>query len=164
MYKKQSLWWLYTAVFLGIIALDRISKWLAVTVLGGRQVSLFPGLNFTLMWNRGVSWGLFNRSSYLGLYFLALFIAIVIVFFLVYTIHEYRRGTMILFELLVLAGALSNFFDRIYYGAVVDFIDIYVSTGVWSWHWPTFNVADACIVVGMGGILVKGLLCERTKI
>ena len=66
---------------------------------------------------------------------------------------------MKVFEALVLSGAVSNFIDRLYYGAVVDFIDCYVA----HWHWPTFNVADACIVVGIGGIIGRGLVWMLRK-
>jgi len=156
-YKRQWVVWLTT--FLGVILLDRLTKWWVVTVLQEREIVLFPGVNFILAWNRGVSWGLFSSTSNLGFYLLSFFIAIVIIFFIMYTISEYRRGTLILFELLVIAGALSNFIDRLYYGAVVDFIDLYV----YSWHWPTFNVADACIVIGIGGIVAKGFICVRKK-
>lgn len=153
----------YTGLFFGIILLDRLTKWWAVTNLSDRVVQVIPGLSLRLTWNRGVSWGLFNRASAWGFSFLTLFIALVIISFAIYTVSEYRHGTVIVFELCVLAGALSNFFDRMYYGAVVDFIDLYVPAQVHGWHWPTFNVADACIVIGIGGVIAKGVLCARRK-
>jgi len=100
-YKRQWVVWLTT--FLGVILLDRLTKWWVVTVLQEREIVLFPGVNFILAWNRGVSWGLFSSTSNLGFYLLSFFIAIVIIFFIMYTISEYRRGTLILFELLVIA-------------------------------------------------------------
>jgi len=149
--------WLYPLVFFGTIFVDRLTKWWAVTVLPGGEIQLFPGLNFSLAWNRGVSWGLFGSSSPWGLYLLSSVIALVIVFFTAYTVIEYKHGRSIFLELIVIAGALSNFVDRLWYGAVVDFVDVYAL----HWHWPTFNIADACIVVGICGIAIKGVLCER---
>ena len=60
---------------------------------------------------------------------------------------------------MVIAGAVSNFFDRIYYGAVIDFIDFHYG----AWHWPTFNIADMCIVMGIGGIFLRGISWKVKK-
>jgi signal peptidase II len=147
----------YWILFFVLVFLDRITKYLALMSPHVLRVCSF--LNFSFTWNRGVSWGIFGGASPSGFYLLSTLIAIVIVIFSVYTIMQYRLGEPVLFELFVLAGAISNFFDRIYYGAVIDFIDCHVGV----WHWPTFNVADACIVIGAGGIIAKGLLCSVRK-
>jgi signal peptidase II len=146
---------LYWGVFLGAVLIDRLAKWWALGLGNGLVVNKYLNLVFAM--NRGVSWGIFNGASSIGFWLLTFFIAFVILAFLLYAITEHRRETLILFEVFVLAGAVSNFCDRIYYGAVIDFIDIHINT----WHWPTFNLADALIVVGVIGIIGRGLCVSR---
>jgi signal peptidase II len=55
---------------------------------------------------------------------------------------------------LILAGAAGNLYDRFVYGYVVDFLDVYVS----DYHWPAFNVADSCITIGVGLLLLDSVL------
>ncbi len=59
----------------------------------------------------------------------------------------------------VVVGAISNFIDRIWYGAVIDFIDF----GFGSWRWPMFNLADVYVVIGVGGIILKGFLWNGSR-
>ena len=144
----------YPLIFFGTFLLDRLTKLWALTVLSSHPVPIFPGFNLQLAWNRGVSWGLFSGANRLGSYFLVTIILLIIIFFSLHTFYEYKKNRFIGFELFVLAGALSNLLDRLLFGAVIDFIDCYA----YHWHWPTFNVADAAIVIGIGGIIMKGLL------
>lgn len=146
-------------IFILILLLDRVTKWWALSHLQRNDFVIFPGLALKLAWNRGVSWGLFNGSSTAGFWILTSLVALIILFFTFYTINQYKKGQSILLEMLVLSGAVSNFFDRIYYGAVIDFIDCYA----YGWHWPTFNVADACIVLGIGGIIYKLAVCPESR-
>ena len=149
----------YLLTFIAIFSADRITKWLAVKYLRYNDITVFSNLDLSFTWNRGVTWGLFGRSGNIGFYLLSALVAVVIIFFGIYTFVQHREGETVFFELFVLSGAISNFFDRIYYGAVVDFIDFHVL----GWHWPAFNIADACIVIGVGGIVLRGLLCAFRK-
>jgi signal peptidase II len=150
----------FIALFSSLFIVDRLTKILALSFLSGRDIKIFPGLNLSLVWNKGVSWGFFSYSSKLGFYLLTAIIFLVIVGFFIYTIDIYMSGRLVFFETFILAGAVSNFFDRIYYGAVIDFIDFHIC----RWHWPTFNFADAFIVIGIGGIIGRALLsCALQK-
>lgn len=149
----------YIFLFFVSVLADRLTKWWALTSLQSGPMAVVPGLRFSFAWNRGISWGLFNSLSGAHFYLLTLAIVAVILFFSLHTVVEYRASRPIYYEILVLAGAISNLFDRLYYKAVVDFIDVYAG----AWHWPTFNVADACIVVGIFGIITRGVLCARQK-
>jgi len=143
-------------LFLAFLVIDRLTKvWAMQHLVHAKTIT--PFLNLTLVWNRGVGWGLFSRTSQGAHLMLSLFIAAVIVFFLVYTVMQYRKHVSIVCELLVLSGACSNLFDRLYYGAVIDFIELHGG----GFFWPTFNIADSFIVIGIGGILIKGLLWEQ---
>lgn len=136
----------YPILFIFAFLLDRLTKSLAISSLTQHEsLPIINGLDFTLTFNRGLSWSIlsFDSTTYFGV--LTAFIGCIIALFVVYAWYEYRRGTTILPEVLVIAGALSNLLDRVLYGGVVDFIDCYVG----QWHWPVFNVADICIVIGV---------------
>lgn len=153
--RKQS----YILLFLSALLVDRITKFWAFISVQHKPFAINRFLDFSFAWNRGISWGILHKSSRLSFILLSAFIAAIIVFFLIYTVREYRKRSNVVFEVLVLSGAVSNFVDRLYYGAVIDFIDMHCM----GWHWPTFNVADMCIVIGVGGILLKGLLWKGLK-
>ncbi len=142
---------LYHIIFILCLSADRFSKCWAVSKLSNDPLVINNNLSFTLAWNRGISWSMLQFSSPVHFWLLTSIIALVIVIFGVYTIMQYRTGSKIIFETMILAGAVSNFFDRCWYGAVVDFIELHVH----EWYWPTFNIADACIVVGVFCIMIK---------
>ena len=139
----------YVILFVGLFYLDRFSKIWALKNLFYENISIFKYLNFSLVLNRGVSFGIFGSFSSAAFYFLTILIFLVICFFVLYSISEYKRGMNIFWHIFIIAGAYSNLLDRIMYKGVVDFIDFYVGT----WHWPTFNIADISIVLGVLGIL-----------
>lgn len=116
-----------------------------------RDVEICPFLKFSLAWNRGISWNLLDFQNPLFSKILTGVIFCIIIFFGIYTLLEYLKKRNIFFEVIVVAGALSNFVDRILYGAVIDFIEIYYKT----YSFPTFNIADMLIVCGVCGILIK---------
>ncbi len=143
----------YFSLFIITIFLDRITKLFALQSLLTGEKNISPFLKLSLALNRGVSFGMFNFKTTLPFIALAIFIFLVIVAFAVYTVFRFKKNKNIFFEILVLAGALSNFVDRILYGGVIDFIDFYIS----SWHWPTFNFADIFIFVGIAGMFIRSL-------
>ena len=146
--KNKSKILLYAIIAILIILTDRFTKSWALTLLNERIIT--PFLSFGLAFNRGLSWGMLNSDNTYLFLILNMIIAVVIVAMIGYTIYCWRHQQPIIGPVLILAGALSNYFDRIYYGAVIDFI--VVSFG--SWSWPAFNIADAAIVCGVGLILL----------
>jgi signal peptidase II len=149
-------------VFLSIIGIDRWSKCLALFYLKAGDISLCPCVNFSLIWNRGISWGMLHSSSPIIFILLSCFIGLIILALAYYTFYWqfYRYEMFILWEIFVLAGAISNIVDRIVYGAVVDFIQLYIK----DWYWPTFNVADMFVVIGIIGMFLKSLVsCHDRK-
>jgi len=136
-----------------LLVVDRITKVLALNFLQHKVVKIIPGFQLSFTWNRGISWGMFNDLSQVGFYFLTAILITIVGLFVAYLISEYKRGTNILFESIVLVGAVSNIMDRVLYGGVVDFIDLYAGT----YHWPTFNLADVFIVIGIGGVLIRSM-------
>ena len=127
-------------------ALDRFSKIYILNILNNDgQVDIYINqyLNFFLVWNKGIGFGLFSSESK-GFYNLITFLIIIINLVLLYfAIFESKFKS--LFLMIILGGSLGNLFDRIYYNAVPDFIDINLG----SFHWFVFNVADIFISIGI---------------
>ena len=108
---------------------------------------VFPFLNFYLVWNTGIGFGL--ASLEIGIFYHILtaiigIINLVLIYFIVKA-----KGIYIYFLALIIGGSLGNLFDRIYYYAVPDFIDVHIA----NFHWFIFNVADIFITVGIIGIM-----------
>ncbi len=147
----------YSILFCAGLITDRLTKMIAL-VRFEQDVEIVPFLKFSLSWNRGISWNMFDFKNPLLAKLLAGVILCVIVLFGIYTFTEYCKNRNIFFEVMVLAGAISNFVDRIVYGAVIDFIEIYYRT----YSFPTFNIADMLIVSGVCGVLIKNWYQQET--
>ena len=120
-----------------IILADRFSKSWALGLTDEKVINQF--LSFGLTFNRGINWGFFNSSDTAIFMVINSAIAAVIVGFGVYTYYCWKLRQSILGNTLILAGAFSNYYDRMVHGGVIDFIIL--SYGNWSW--PAFNIADA---------------------
>ena len=133
-------------IVLIIFLLDRISK-LYVIYLDGillnSEIINSKFINIQLIWNEGVAFGLlaFNEKSFYN--FITGFIVIIILT-LIYFIRK-TRGIEKYSFIIILGGALGNVFDRFFYSAVPDFIDIHYN----NFHWFIFNVADIFITLGV---------------
>ncbi|SFL22872.1 signal peptidase II [Methylobacterium pseudosasicola] len=113
---------------------------------------LAPFADFVVVWNRGVSYGLFQQESGVGRWFL---VALSLAAALGLGIWMTRAGSRLLAVALglIVGGALGNAIDRAAYGAVLDFVHLHA--GGWSWY--VFNVADAAIVAGVIGLILDSL-------
>jgi signal peptidase II len=117
-----------------------------------------PFFNLVLTWNRGMSFGLFNRDAAWNA---ALFsvLAVVIVTALLVWLWRTESALVAAGIGLVAGGAIGNVIDRLRLGAVTDFLDFH-----WGdWHFATFNVADSAITVGVALLLLDALLNRREK-
>jgi signal peptidase II len=132
-----------------LVAADRATKLLVTATMQlGESIPLVPGfLSLTYVRNRGAAFGLFANASetwrvaFLIVVALGAIAALAWLFTSLPRAARWQRAA----AASVIAGALGNLYDRIVYGEVVDFVDVYVNT----WHWPAFNVADSCITVGV---------------
>ena len=140
----------YLIIFTSGFWFDRWSKGLALQVLSIKDFYVNAWLNFSLQWNRGVSFSWFATNSTAGYVVLTLGIIVVIVLFCFYAWGQYLTNKSLYGEALVIAGAISNLVDRVYYGAVIDFIDVHLG----SWHFATFNGADMCICAGITWLIL----------
>lgn len=148
---------LYPIIFITCLAADRLSKAWAFVSLMTQDIHLFPGLSFELAWNRGISYGMLQFNSQALFWVLTAGIILVTAILAIHAFYMLRNGEQIVGELLVLSGACSNLIDRFVYGAVLDFIDLYVG----PWHWYTFNLADAWVVIGVGVMMYKYFVQDR---
>lgn len=120
------------------------------------SVRILPVLNFTLVWNRGVTFGLLNGAHAAGL---LVGIAAVAVAALSIWLWRARHLTTTLAVGAIIGGAIGNVISRLQYGAVVDFIQAHI--GTWSWY--VFNVADAAIVCGVATLILEGMLRGESR-
>ncbi len=145
--------WLWLSGLL--IVLDQASKQIAENLLILHQpVSVMPFVNFTLMHNAGAAFSfLADAGGWQRWFFTVLSIGISVV--LVIWIGRLKRGENLqaLSLALILSGAMGNLIDRVVYGYVIDFIDVYYQ----AWHWPAFNVADSAITGGATLLVVASL-------
>jgi signal peptidase II len=144
-----------------VALLDQASKlWLLSTMLplppGEQIIRVAPFFDIVLVWNRGVSFGLFNNDTGLNAIVFSLVAAIIVGFLLVW-LKRARQPLVAAAIGLVIGGAVGNVADRLRFGAVVDFLDFHLA----GWHWPAFNVADSAICIGVGLMLIDSLLGRR---
>ncbi len=140
-------------------ALDQASKlWLLFAFdLGARGVvSVTPFLDLVLIWNRGISYGLFQQDGPLGQWALVALTVIAVALLWIWLARTDSRLTALSLGL-VIGGAVGNAVDRLAYGAVADFALFHVTWGATSYQWYVFNLADAAIVAGVLGLLYDSL-------
>lgn len=148
-----------------VIALDQLTKWLIVLVVMGdrpRSIEILPFFNIVLVYNRGVSFGMFRAGSDVMPWVLSGVALVITVALLIWM----RRveGRLIATGLgLVIGGALGNMIDRIFTSqrAVIDFLDFHLGECAYC-HWPAFNVADSCITIGVVLLLIDSLIAPRS--
>lgn len=140
-----------------VLALDQVSKLLILGNLElGHPVRVTGFFNLALVWNRGVSFGMFNNGGAFNSIAFSLLAGIIIVALLVW-LWRSAAGIVIPAIGLIVGGALGNVVDRLRLGAVVDFLDFHLGT----WHYAAFNLADSAICVGVALLLIDGLLRRR---
>jgi signal peptidase II len=138
--------------------LDRITKIAVINQLTNIQ-SIFINdyLNFELVWNTGIGFGLFSQNANIYYHLITLLIFLVVIF-LVYLIMKADFLEKILFSL-ILGGATGNLYDRLIFFAVPDFIDFHIN----SFHWFTFNIADIFITLGIILIIIKDITFKKNE-
>ena len=133
-----------------IFFLDRYSKNEIIENFSDNIVYINKFLNFDVTWNTGIGFGLLSSSSALFYNLISGFIAAVIILLIIIGVNS-DKIDKITFSLII-GGAFGNFYDRIVFNAVPDFIDFHLE----NFHWFIFNVADIFITLGVLGYLVKG--------
>ena len=143
-------------VALGILVVDLVTKQIMLGLVFDppRRIEVMPFLNFVPVWNPGISFGILADAGGLVPSLLTV-LAVAVAAWLFWKAPHFRRFAR-LGAGLIAGGAIGNAIDRVRFGKVVDFIDVYVQT----WHWPAFNIADAAITLG-AGCWIASLFFER---
>ena len=142
-------------IVLTIFALDRFTKYYILNLAEAEKyVDIYFNsfLNFHLIWNTGIGFGLFSFEQITVYNFITIIIIVInlLIIYLILKSNDFRAY----FFLLILGGSLGNLFDRVYYSAVPDFIDINYG----GYHWFIFNVADIFITFGIICLIFVELL------
>ena len=146
--KKENFYFL--AIILFIFGIDRLSKIEIIKNFSDGSVYLNDFLNLDLVWNTGIGFGLLSSNSTIFYNSISLLIGVIILF-LLFLIISANNFDKFVFSLIT-GGAIGNFYDRIYFQAVPDFIDLHFE----NLHWFTFNLADIFITVGIIIYICKG--------
>jgi signal peptidase II len=143
-------------LFLSLVILDQLTKFLVISNFDlYDSLEILPIFNLTFVVNYGFAFGLLNNPS-LNQLIVSIVILIIILYFfylLIKTQDKIFQFTLVL----ILAGAIGNFIDRIFRGFVIDFIDVYIG----RFHWPAFNIADSCISVGFVIMMINILFLNK---
>ncbi|MCB1531815.1 MAG: signal peptidase II [Alphaproteobacteria bacterium] len=164
-----------------ILLLDQISKWAVTETMikpalaventygffewyGQAQgqlppaaIDVLPFFNIVMVWNRGVSFGMLTQDTALGSWLLVGLSVVITVWFTGWLFFAKSRLQRLGIAM-VIGGAIGNAIDRIRFNGVIDFLDFHA----FGWHYPAFNVADSCIVVGVFMLIIYAVFLEKS--
>ena len=153
---------LFLAITVLVILLDQATKaWILATLRLHEGFPLIDGFfSIVHVRNPGAAFGFLAAAPPLfrSLFFLAVTVAAIALILHYLRASRIEEPSLVSALALILAGAVGNLIDRIRFGEVVDFLDVYIG----SYHWPAFNVADSAITVG-AGVLMAALLRRRKE-
>lgn len=135
-----------------VVLLDQITKIAADNSLAlGIKNAVFPGFNLTLLYNQGAAFSfLSDAGGWQRWFFIYLSGAVSVFIFLWIKQLNENKTTLIVGLTLILGGAIGNLIDRLLYGHVIDFIQVYYDI----YYWPAFNIADSAITLGAGLLII----------
>ena len=145
-------------IILSIFLLDRISKILIINLeqlYGIKAYSLTSFLNFELIWNDGIAFGILSFHD--KFYYNIITSIIILVTLIVLLIMIKSQGIQKYGFMIIFAGSLGNIFDRLYYSSVPDFIDFHYN----NFHWFIFNVADIFITTGVILLIILEIFAKK---
>ena len=147
-------------IILIIFAFDRISKLYILNLAETEKyldIYFNSFLNFHLIWNTGVGFGLFSSEA--NFYYNLITILIVLINIIILIMIVKSQNYKLFFLLMILGGSFGNLFDRLYYQAVPDFIDFHYG----NFHWFVFNVADMFITIGIIFLIIAEFILNNKK-
>jgi len=154
-FKKENFYFLIIIIL--TFSIDRYSKIKIINNFSDTRFYLNDFLNLDLLWNTGIGFGLLSLENSIYYNFLSILIGLVIVLLIFVGIKSNKFEKF--FFSMIIGGALGNFYDRIYFNAVPDFIDLHYK----NFHWFTFNLADIFITIGIIFYIFNGVLINRSK-
>ena len=148
----------FLLIFL-IFLTDQISKYYIINIFKSQneEIYLTSFLNFQLIWNEGIAFGLLSFEN--DLYYNSItFLIVVVILILLLLIRNHDQFSY--FYSMIVGGALGNLTDRIRYSSVPDFIDFHVS----NFHWFVFNIADIFVSLGVICLIIAELFFNKNNI
>ena len=148
-------------IILSIFFLDRVTKMYLLDLQAtGTEIDfyIFPFLNFYLVWNTGIGFGIMSTEANIYYHIITAIIAMINLILIYFLFKLSKHQTYMI--AIILGGSLGNLFDRLYYYAVPDFIDLHLG----NFHWFIFNVADIFITTGIIGLLILEFLKNKKEI
>tara|TARA_B100001248_G_scaffold125974_1_gene94468 strand:+ start:162 stop:668 length:507 start_codon:yes stop_codon:yes gene_type:complete len=153
--KKENFYFLFLSLIIFIF--DRITKQEIINKFNKSAYYINDYINFDLIWNIGIGFGFLSTSSSL-FYNLVTFTVGIVIIILLFIFAQSENTDKFIYSIII-GGALGNFFDRLAYKAVPDFIDLHFN----SFHWFTFNVADIFITLGILIFILRSFFIKKQK-
>lgn len=164
--RRSTKWVILVVVPLVVVLLDQVTKvWASDNLIAeeGGRITLIPNfMHLTYARNPGAAWGFLGKKSpeFRRPFFMAVsLVALVFILYLYYRLQHDQILLMVSLTL-VMGGALGNFIDRVRFDYVVDFLDIHI---LGTYKWPTFNIADVAITLGVLLLMIEMLLSARAQ-
>jgi signal peptidase II len=142
------------------LVLDQLHKFYMLEIFKMEQKNFVEVTNFfnlVMVWNRGISFGMFHDSQNSNYFFMGFTSIIVLVLF--YFIKKSESKLEAIAFGMIIGGALGNLVDRIIRGAVADFFDFHIENN----HWPAFNIADSCVFCGAALLVIATIFLGNKK-
>ncbi len=158
MLKKQFI--LNSLIIFLIFFLDRLSKFYILNIAeneGTVNITINSFLNIILVWNAGIGFGLlqFDQTFVYNLITILIFLINLLIIYLLFNAEKLHK----IFFAMILGGSLGNLYDRVYYSAVPDFIDLNYN----GYHWFVFNVADIFITIGIFALIFSEIFKKKNE-
>ncbi|MBE0435903.1 MAG: signal peptidase II [Methylomicrobium sp.] len=136
-----------------VLVLDQVTKLAVVANMQLYQsIQVLPFFNLTYVHNTGAAFSFLSEAGGWQRWFFAVLAFVISVVITVWLARLKRHETLLAVSLaLVLGGAVGNLIDRLAYGYVIDFLDVYYQ----DWHWPAFNIADSAITIGVALMIAE---------
>ena len=150
----SALVWLWLSLL--VVVLDQVTKlWIASNLQYNMPIAVLPSfIDLRLLHNEGAAWSFLATAGGWQRWFLTGLAIVVSIILVIWLSRLKQRDYLLAVALaLVLGGAVGNVIDRMIYGYVIDFIDVYYNT----WHWPAFNLADSAISLGAIILIIDAL-------
>jgi len=146
--------WLWLSAL--ALILDQLRKiWIDTSMSLYQSIPVFPGFSITYAHNYGAAFSFLSDAGGWQRWFFAVLAAVISIGLIVWIKRLKPEETLLAVSLsLVLGGAIGNLIDRVIYGYVIDFLDVYYQ----SYHWPVFNIADSAITVGVAFMLYESFM------
>ena len=152
--KKENFYFL--VIILLIFSIDRYSKIEIIKNYSNQAFYLNSFINFDLIWNTGIGFGILSSTSSLIYNFIS-FLIFGVIILLGYYYFQSDKYEKFIFSIII-GGAMGNFYDRFFFNAVPDFIDFHIG----NFHWFTFNLADVFITFGIIAFFIKGFFIKNS--